>query len=74
MQADDIPCEFVNRSKHRRCCLQQTPSLPPSANVVAVAFQNFRVSRSREGHVSLEGILGVEKFRKNSRELAVSGS
>jgi hypothetical protein len=46
--------------------------MPHSANVVDVAFQNFRVSRSRDGYMSIEGILGVEKFRKkNSREEAV---
>jgi hypothetical protein len=71
MQANDLPCEFVNRSK------QQTPSPPHSANAAAMVFQNFRVSRSIEvfvlfrnlrfkevekGYVSLEGILGVEKI------------
>jgi hypothetical protein len=42
--------------------------MPHSANVVAVAFQNFRVSRSRDGYMSIEGILGVEKFRKKTVE------
>jgi hypothetical protein len=49
-----------------------------AANVVAVvAFQNFRVSRSREGFVSLEGILAVEKFRNRKgveKERGVPGS